>query len=211
VRLHDGALLLPLSTEWEMPAGVGDECLVNRTKFAVRSEDDGRTWSAPVPCDTSSRHPGEPIPTGTLEAALAGNYSEVGYAEVRENVIMAIGRPLRDPYMWQLQSSDGGRSWKPAAIGPFPGYCPSLTATASGALVATTRFPHFAAHLSRDGGRTWDPPVIVDYALWANQLAVLGEPEVVVVSYMGDCMEPGRADSRIARLRVTPEGLVLDH
>ncbi|MDP6107561.1 MAG: exo-alpha-sialidase [Candidatus Brocadiia bacterium] len=211
VRLHDGALMMPLGTEWEKPAGVGDEIRTIRTRFAVRSEDDGRTWSAPVPCDTSNRHPGEPIPTGTLEAALAGDFSEVGYAEVRENVIMAIGRPLRDPYMWKLQSNDGGRSWEPAAIGPFPGYCPTLTATANGAVVATTRFPHFAAHLSRDGGRTWDPPVIVDYAQWANQTAVLAEPDVVVVSFMGQCTQPGKADSRIARLKVTPGGLVLDH
>ncbi|MDP6107632.1 MAG: exo-alpha-sialidase [Candidatus Brocadiia bacterium] len=210
VRMHDGALMLPLGTERLMPAGVGDECLVRRTTFAVRSEDDGRTWSAPVPCDTSNKLPGEPIPAGTLEAALAGNFSEIRYAEVRDDVLVAIARPVKDPYMWQLQSNDGGRSWEPAAIGPFPGYCPSLTATAGGALVATTRFPHFAAHLSRDGGVTWDPPVIVDYALWANQIAVLGEPDVVVVSYMGHCAQPEQADSRIARLRVTPEGLVID-
>ena len=75
----------------------------------------------------------------------------------------------------------------------------------------TTRFPHFAAHLSRDGGRTWDPPVIVDYSQWANQVAAEAEPDVVVVTYMGHCTDPGKADSRIARLRVTPEGLVLDH
>jgi len=53
--------------------------------------------------------------------------------------------------------------------------------------------------------------VIVDYSRWANQDAVLAEPETVVVTYLGHCMEPGQADSRIARLRVTDEGLVLDH
>jgi hypothetical protein len=207
VRLHNGELLMPIGTEWEKPAGIGDEFRTIRTTFAVHSEDDGRTWSAPVRCDSSNKAPGEPV----LIAEVAGNYSEVGYAEVREDVIMAIGRPGRDPYMWKLQSNDGGRSWEPAAIGPFPGYCPSLTATAGGAVVATTRFPHFAAHLSRDGGRTWDPPVIVDYSQWANQAAVLAEPDVVVVSFMGHCTVPGKADSRIARLKVTPEGLVLDH
>ncbi len=211
VRLHDGSLLLVLDAFWEKPPDAGDEFLTVGTSFAMRSEDDGRTWSAPVRCDSSNRRPGEPIPTGTFEAALAGTGGETRFAEVRENVVMGICRPGKDPYMWKRQSMDGGRTWEPSAIGPFPGYCPSLTATASGAVVATTRFPHFAAHLSRDGGRTWDPPVIVDYPIWANQQAVEAEPDVVVVTYMGYCFEPGKADSRITRLRVTPEGLVLDH
>ncbi len=78
-------------------------------------------------------------------------------------------------------------------------------------MVATTRFPYFAAHLSRDGGRTWEPPVIVDYCSWANQQAVEIEPDVVLVTYMGEMTHPGKADSRIARIRVTDDGLVLDH
>ncbi len=211
VRMRDGSLLLALDAFWVKPPGVGREFLTFGTSFAVRSEDDGRTWSAPVRCDSSARHAGEPIPAGTVEAALAGNGGETSFAEVREDVLTAIGRPGKDPYMWKLQSNDGGRSWEPAGIGPFPGYCSSLTATAGGAVVATTRFPHFAAHLSRDGGRTWDPPVIVEYSQWANQTAVLAEPDVVVVTHMGHCMLPGQADSRISRLRVTSEGLRLDH
>ena len=53
--------------------------------------------------------------------------------------------------------------------------------------------------------------MIVDYPIWANQGAVWAEPETVVVTYMGDISERGRADSRIARLLMTAEGLVLDH
>ncbi len=136
VRMHDGSLALILDAFWERPPGVGDEFLTIATTFAVRSEDDGRTWSAPVRCDSSNRPPGAPIPTGNFWHALAGTGGETRFAEVRENVLMAICRPFRDPYMWKLQSNDGGRSWEPAAIGPFPGYCPSMTATASGAVVA---------------------------------------------------------------------------
>jgi hypothetical protein len=211
VRMHDGSLLLVLDAFWEKPAGLGPEFLTVGTSFAVRSEDDGRTWSTPVRCDSSNKQPGEPVPAGTFEAALAGTGGETRFAEVREDVVIGICRPGKDPYMWKRQSNDGGRTWEPSAIGPFPGYCPSLTATANGAVVATTRFPHFAAHLSRDGGRTWDPPVIVEYSQWANQAAVLAEPDVVVVTHMGHCMQPGQADSRITRLKITPEGLVLDH
>ena len=208
VRMHDGALVLPVIARFMEPTGGGFPFC---TCFAMRSEDDGRTWSQPVWCDSQTKNPREPIEVNSVWHRLAAIMYEVAIAEVEDDVLLGIGRPGRDPYMWQIQSNDGGRTWEPAAIGPFPGYCPSLTRTASGALVATTRFPHFAAHLSRDGGRTWDLPVIVDYAMWANQQAVEVEPDVVLVTYMGDCMGPGKADSRIVRLRVTPEGLRLDH
>ena len=209
--MHDGALVMPVVAAFEAPPDVKAAHMSMWTCLALRSEDDGETWSAPVRCDSHNIHPGEPIEPGTIYDALAGFVREVGLAEARDDVLLGFGRPMGDPYMWQIQSDDGGRAWEPAAIGPFPGYCPSLTSTASGALVATTRFPYFAAHLSRDGGRTWDAPVIVDYAQWANQQALEVEPDVVLVTYMGYCRVPGQADSRIARLRVTGEGLCLDH
>jgi hypothetical protein len=208
VRMHDGALVLPVIARFDEFGG-GDYPF--RACFALRSEDDGRSWSQPVWCDSQNYSPRQPIEANSVAHRVAAILDEVALAEVEDNVLLGIGRPGRDPFMWQLQSYDGGRTWEPAAIGPFPGYCPSLTRTASGALVATTRFPYFAAHLSRDGGRNWDLPVIVDYAMWANQEAIEVEPDVVLVSYMGDILGPGRADSRIARLRVTPAGLRLDH
>ena len=211
VRLRNGSVLLPVLAKYvgEPKSELARGMMV--TPFVLRSEDDGRTWSAPVRCDTQNMDPGEPIDPESMWHALAGFLCEVEFAEARDNVVLGIGRPFRDIYMWQVQSNDGGRTWEPAAIGHFPGYCPSLTSTAGGALVATTRFPYFAARLSRDGGRTWEPPVIVDYPMWANQQALEVEPDVVLVTYMGDIMEPGRADSRIARLRVTDDALRLDH
>ena len=209
VRMHDGALVLPVISKLEQsgPVPVVPFC----SCFVLRSEDDGRSWSAPVLCDAHNLNPGEPLTPGTSGQELASQYYELGLVEVTDNVLLGLGRPLRDPYMWQIQSNDGGRTWEPAAIGPFSGYCISLTRTTSGALLATTRFPHFAAHLSRDGGSTWDPPVLVDYAPWASQRAVEVEPDVVMVSYMGHCMDPGLADARVVRLRITSEGLCLDH
>jgi hypothetical protein len=209
VRMHDGALVLPVMVKLEEPAA--KTLVVFITCFAIRSEDDGHTWSAPVLCDSHNMEPGKPLLSDDRALGLAGRYYELGMAEVRDNVLIGIGRPERDPYMWQIQSNNGGRTWEPAALGHFPGYCPSLTRTTGGALVATTRFPYFAARLSRNGGRTWEPPVIVDYSQWANQQAVEVEPDVVLVNYMGHIMEPGEADSRIARLRVTDDGLCLDH
>lgn len=211
VRLHDGSLVLHVISLYAGAPRTASVQVPPATAFALRSEDDGRTWSAPVRCDTQNMAPGEPISPNSPSHALAGFTSELDVAEARDNVLIGIARPYRDIFMWQIQSNDGGRNWEPAAIGHFPGYCPSLTSTVSGALVATTRFPYFAARLSRDGGRTWELPVIVDYAPWANQQAIEVEPDVVLVTYMGDIMEPGKADSRIARLRVTEQGLLLDH
>ena len=211
VRMRDGSLVLHMDSSWARPPELEEEFQTVGTSFSMRSEDDGQTWTNPVRCDSSNVHPGNPIPSNTLESAWAPTGGETDFAEVRENVLIGICRPGKDPYMWQRQSNDGGHTWEPSFIAPFQGSCNSLTSTTSGAVVATTRSPHFAAHLSRDGGRNWDPPVIVDYAIWANQSAVEAEPNVIVVTYMGYCMEPGKADSRIARLKITDAGLVLDH
>ena len=206
VRMSDGSLVLPMMVSPPDEPVLPTQCQYVAA-MALRSEDDGRTWSAPVLCDADARQ--QHLPPAALR--YAARYYEVAIDEPAPGVLVGIGRPDRDPYMWQLRSEDGGRTWQPAAIGQFPGFCPSLTATRSGALVATTRYPHFAAHLSRDGGRTWSAPIIVDYAIWGNQHAVEIEPDVVLVTYMGHIMQHGQADSRIARLRVTDEGLTLDN
>lgn len=113
--------------------------------------------------------------------------------------------------MWQVRSNDGGRSWEPAAFGNFPGYCITLTRTASGALIAVHRFPYLTANVSYDGGVTWDAGTILDHPIWANHRAIEVEPDVVLVFYMGHIVEPGQADDRILRLHVTEGGLRLDN
>jgi len=203
VRLHDGAILLPVIVKIENATFFQPTVY---SAFALRSTDEGKTWSAPVRCDADNLR----RPEGT-QWMSASFFYELGIAEVADNVILGIGRPGMDPYMWQIQSDDGGKTWMPGVIGPFPGYCPSLTKLKDGALVATTRFPYFTAHLSRDAGRTWEPPVILDYATWANQHAVEAEPNVVLVNYMGDIMKRGQADNRMLRLRVTDAGLKIDN
>jgi len=206
IRMRDGALVLPImiKLEGEQPP----TCIPFLAAMVLRSEDDGHTWSKPVLCDCN---PSTGTPLTPDEVGLAARYFELGMDEVDDDVLIGIGRPERDPYMWQIQSNDGGRTWLPGALGHFPGYCPTMTRTESGVLVATTRYPYFAAHISRNHGRTWEPPIIVDYAQWAGQWAFEVEPNIVLVSYMGHIQEPGKADCRIVRLKVTESGLELDH
>jgi hypothetical protein len=208
VRMRDGALVLPIIARYG-PAPVSPYSPF-WTGLVLRSEDDGRTWSAPVHCDSRNKEPGVPLDPNSAYMQFAAIYGEMAIAETSEGGLYGIGRPVRDPYMWQIRSRDGGRTWEPSTVGPFPGYCPSLTRTANGALVATVRFPYFSAHVSYDDGRTWSLPVILSNCLWANQQAVEAEDNVLVITHMGQIQDPGQPDSRIARLRVMPTGLTLD-
>jgi hypothetical protein len=198
LRLQSGALLV--SAYCVLPGGLA-------TNFAFRSTDEGRTWSAPVRCDRNNPiNPANPAPQWSCPA----NLSEIGLAEAAPGQVLGYGRPGPWPCMWELRSLDGGQTWEPAAHGPFPGYCISLTRTAGGALVAITRFPHLCAHVSYDGGRNWDQGTILDYPQWANHQALEVEPEVVLVVYMGHIVKMGLPDTRVLRLRVTGRGLAVD-
>ena len=200
LRLRDGTILVPIYCQIEKGSYLNSKFSTN---FVFRSTDDGQSWAAPVWCDRNN----------CAEAGrwfAAGNFSEIGLAEGADNVVVGLGRPGPWPCMWRVQSNDGGQSWEPAAFGSFPGYCSSLTGTASGAMVSVHRYPYLTANVSYDGGVTWDAGTIIDWPIWANHKALEAEPDVVLVEYMGYVSEPGQPDVRMARLRVTSEGLVVD-
>ena len=200
LRLRDGTLLVPVTTKRHIGSHMNATVSTN---YILRSTDDGRTWQAPVWCDANNY----------VDPALtfcAADFSEIGLAETDDNVVIGYGRPGPWPYLWRVQSDDGGKTWQPASFGAFPGYCSTLTATASGSLVAVHRFPYLGANVSHDGGVTWDQGTIIDYPLWANHQAVEVEPDVVLVNSMGYIAKHGQADRRVYRLRVTPGGLMVD-
>lgn len=194
LRLGDHSLLVPAY------CSVGPVT----TNFVFRSTDDGHTWDPPVRCDANN-----PQRPGQTQWLAPANLSEIGLAEVCPDEVLGYGRPGPWPFMWQVHSRDGGQTWQPASFAAFPGYCITLTATRSGALVAIHRFPYLTANVSYDGGRNWDAGTVLDYPAWANHHAVEVEPDVVLVTYMGHIVVPGLPDTRVLRLRVTGAGLVV--
>jgi len=113
IRMHDGALVLPVMMGYDEPLAEKSAVIGFWAAFVLRSEDDGQTWSAPVWCDSHNLKPGQLIESGSgeIQHGLAARYYELGMDEVADDVLLGIGRPERDPYMWLIQSNDGGRTW----------------------------------------------------------------------------------------------------
>jgi len=166
--------------------------------YCVRSTDGGRSWSSPIRVDGPNPRPG--MLMNARETA-----SETSACEVAPNRIVALIRPETSPWMWEMWSHDGGRTWSPAARGHFPMYActDAMTATAAGAMVIAGRHPGIGAQLSLDGGMSWQATRI-DTPFYANGATVEVEPDVVLYVYDGKYSD---ARVRAQRLRVTPGGL----
>ena len=166
--------------------------------FCTRSTDGGCSWSPPVRVDGPNPRPDMPV--DARETA-----SETAACEVAPKRILALIRPETSPWMWETWSTDGGRTWGPAARGHFPMYACSdaITTTARGGVVVAGRHPGIAAQLSLDGGLSWQATRI-DTPFYANGATLEVEPDVVLYVYDGKYSDPR---VRAQLLRVTPDGL----
>lgn len=200
LNLDDGATLLFGAGEVESvdSANVWTWGSIHCKAFAVRSDDDGHTWSDPVnldgPCVDAhgNEHGG-----GNLDL------TEQTPMQLSNGRIMVFLRPIFSPWMWETWSDDGGRTWGPCVRGPFPGYAtPNAVQTTSGALLFAHRLPQLTVHCSQDDGRTWQG-TIIDSGMWAMGGMCEVEPDVVLYVYM-DSFE-GRMRRQL--IRVTPAGL----
>ena len=114
--------------------------------YCVRSTDEGRSWSPPIRVDG-------PNPRPDMLVNARETASETSACEVAPNRILALIRPETSPWMWEMWSNDGGRTWGPATRGHFPMYActDAMTATANGAVVIAGRHPGIGAQVSLDG------------------------------------------------------------
>ncbi|MBI4582542.1 MAG: exo-alpha-sialidase [Planctomycetes bacterium] len=166
--------------------------------FAIRSADDGKTWSAPIELD---RTKWSGTPRGDVPGSL--DFTEPAGVAIG-NIITVLIRPIYSPMMWQCWSSDGGASYDAAARATFPGYAQSMIRTRSGAILCAHRYPHYSINLSHDHGLNWDEGTVIDYAFWGMGCLVEVEPNLVLCAYMNW----NRDQSLLVQIiRVTPEGL----
>jgi hypothetical protein len=178
----------------------GSECA---QPYISRSEDDGLTWSEPVPMDNAA------INDGAIPDGPHGGFSETVFAQLPSGRIVAHCRPFAAPFMWRTHSDDGGRTWRLVTYEPFSGSGgPQLLCTQSGYLVSVKRGPALCLHISTDGGMNWDEGTIIDYPASFNGHILEVEPDVVLVLYPESMGEFRPSYVRAQRLRITPEGPV---
>ena len=146
--------------------------------YAIRSTDEGKTWSAPIELDRPSW---SGVPRGNIIGSL--DLTEPTGVSVGDKVTVLV-RPIYSPYMWQCWSYDGGASFDSAARATFPGYAQSMIRTTSGIIVCAHRYPQYSVNRSDDDGLNWDAGTVIDYPAWAMGCLVEVEPDVLLCTYM---------------------------
>ena len=202
LALRDGTLLLFIigRTKFEniMHRGRRHIKLTDSPPYlnlALRSTDEGRTWSQWVDID------GPPY-LDHMHSICKDNRSEIGAAETLDGHIITLTRPNESPWMWESWSYDKGETFTPAARGAFPMYAcnNAMVCTTSGYLVIGGRFPGMGLQVSYDSGMTWKC-YQVDTHDGGNGGMFEVEPDVVLFVYAE------HFHLRYLLIRITPDGI----
>jgi len=173
--------------------------------FFCISRDHGESWSDPAPMDMV---PG--VSKGDA-SGIVGDYTETPVALLPSGKLVSMSRPIRAPFMWQTESTDGGRTWRQSCYAPFTGHGgPVMLTTASGYLALITRGPGICVHVSTDEGLNWDEGTMIDFTSIYNGSGLEIDPDVVLTAYPESMDEIRPAFVRVHRIRITPDGPVPD-
>jgi len=182
-RLSDGTVIwCPYGGKTENTVA---EKRTNQT-FVVRSEDDGRTWSAPIAVEESHYD--------TNEGAVA---------ELDSGDLLMFMRSVRSPYMWKARSQDKGRTWLPLERTNITLDCPQFRRHSSGLLVLQTRGG--AVQISEDDGESWGPVWNIGHAVHMGCLLETADGALLVVHL--DAGFAAITKVRASRIRVTAKGV----
>jgi hypothetical protein len=155
IELPDGDVLLALGSQDHDPLAAS---------FVVRSGDRGRSWQAPVEV---ARAPGLVFSEPAAVATSAGT-------------VLVFSREETGGFLYQSESTDGGRTWGEPLRLPLWGYPAHCIELADGRLVLVygRRKPPFGirASVSEDVGRTWGPELVLRDDLPNDNL---GYPSVI--------------------------------
>jgi hypothetical protein len=145
--------------------------------YAIRSLDEGKSWSAPIEMD-------RPAWANAKRGSIPGSMDFTESTGVAiGNKVMALIRPVYSPTMWQCWSNDAGATWDAAVRVTFPGYAQSILRTGSGVIACAHRFPLYSINASLDDGLNWDEGTVIDYPVWAMGAMFEVEPDVMLVTY----------------------------
>jgi hypothetical protein len=154
----------------------------------LRSDDSGKSWSAPIPIDPTSgvRLDAETdvilLRDGSLYAALRGDRVNMHYAT----------------------SGDLGRTWSAVKDMGFKAHCPHFTRLSNGAIILSHRLPHTSIHISRDEAKTWRGPFQIDDKIGAYPSTIeLKDGTVLIVYYE----EGAHSAIRARRFKLTESGI----
>ncbi len=194
---------------------------VDGTTYLSRSEDGGRTWSAPVPMFDKGGF-GCPVTDYAKVTLLPdGRLAALGYGYLRPDPALPEGNPetgglLDDVLFWSV-SEDGGRSWGPMTEIPcawdrhVEASAP-LTVLRSGSWVTPiTGFPRWDGTMTArrcgrllrtdDGGRTWnDDAVCMDFpsgdvTCYEQRLCQLASGTIVCIGWNEDTATGARLEN----------------
>lgn len=163
--------------------------------YSTRSTDGGLSWSRP------ERLNGPPAKGQKWDLCECSSN-----VQTKDGKLLSLVRPIYSPWMWEIWSTDRGKSWGPATSGPFPCYAATAFCTSRGVILVSGRMPGLGLYASHDNGMTWKTYRIDTGGLWAMGCMYEVEKDLVFYPYM-DTYE---SDMRAQFIRITEDGVYPD-
>ena len=186
-RYSDGTLLQFYNHVQTVAGGSVESNAERRDRsLAIRSTDDGRTWTGPYYLDPENF-----------------DSNECMGVECSDGSIVAFARTLRAPFMWMSRSGDKGLTWSRQAPSDCTGECPQLLRHSSGVLIMGSRGAGIFMKTSVDEGRSWSRETRVSLCSGMMGLTEMKDGRVLVVFH-----EAYRTPTRIRGhyMRVNADG-----